>query len=158
MSRNLGKRIESAEKYLSHLEYSLRTDWTHQYKAYLEGELSSEESLSLIHPLHYNDITDVGDIRGARSFTKEPSSNTIKCECDIIWGYDCPMSLRELSAIQADHLFPYSLGGPTVSGNKIHLCEVHNRSKGADFHLLPWGHLNFNWVDETIHRIYRLLK
>lgn len=152
------KRIESAKKYLDYLEYSLKTDWAHQYEAYLEGKMSKEESLSLIHPLHYKDVTGAGDIRGTRSFTKEPSSDTIKCECEKIWGYDCSVSLRELGVIQADHLFPYSLGGATVSSNKIHLCKVHNRSKGADFHLLPWADLNFNWVDQTIHRIYSLLK
>lgn len=158
MNSKLRERIKSAEIYLEHLEYSLKTDWISQYKAYLKGELSNEESLSLVHPLHYKDTAEEGDIRGPRSFTKEPSSGTIRCQCNKIWGYKCPVSLRELDVIEADHLFPYSLGGATVSSNKIHLCKVHNRSKGSDFHLLPWENLNLSWVDQTIRRIYSLSK
>lgn len=35
------------------------------------------------------------------------------------------------AAVEADHVFPWSRGGPTVVSNGQALCAAHNRSKGA---------------------------
>lgn len=35
------------------------------------------------------------------------------------------------AAVEVDHVFPWSRGGPTVVSNGQALCAAHNRSKGA---------------------------
>ena len=50
-----------------------------------------------------------------------------RCEAPefIIWGR-C-----SADATEADHVFPWSRGGPTVVSNGQALCTHHNRSKGS---------------------------
>ncbi len=43
----------------------------------------------------------------------------------LAWGR-CPSA-----AVEVDHVFPWSRGGPTVVSNGQALCAAHNRSKGA---------------------------
>lgn len=50
-----------------------------------------------------------------------------RCEAPVLlaWGRcDAP-------AVEADHVVPWSRGGPTVASNGQALCRAHNRSKGA---------------------------
>ena len=42
-------------------------------------------------------------------------------------------------AVQVDHVFPWSRGGPTVVSNGQALCTRHNRSKGAT--TPPWWYV-----------------
>jgi len=43
------------------------------------------------------------------------------------------------AAAEADHIIPWSKGGPTVVSNGQALCRFHNRSKGSK--QLPWWHV-----------------
>jgi hypothetical protein len=42
-------------------------------------------------------------------------------------------------AVEVDHVFPYSKGGPTVASNGQALCKSHNRRKGSL--TPPWWYL-----------------
>jgi hypothetical protein len=150
-------RLTRAKKYISYLDYSLKNDWLMQFEEYDSGTLSFEQSVALIHPSHYQDCAGADIIRGKRSFSSEPSLSTFKCESRRIWGYECTVSIREYGRIEADHVFPYALGGPTIGGNKVHLCRLHNSSKGNDFHLFPWEQGTPKWLPDIISKIRRII-
>jgi hypothetical protein len=54
--------------------------------------------------------------------------------------------------MEIDHLFPYSLGGPTIAVNAIYLCRRHNLGKSVDIHLIPWEE-GFPWVDGILNNL-----
>lgn len=143
------------QKYVSSLYRISVSDWQQYYSQYLQNELGLAESMALIHPDHYKHVSTANQIRGDRTFPKEQGMTSIKCSADVIWGYSCSIELT--SGIYADHLFPYSLGGPTVSNNKLYLCEFHNQVKGNDIHIYPWEEGEPEWLKGLLFRINRLL-
>lgn len=62
---------------------------------------------------------------GARATVLERAGG--RCEGSVLlaWGR-CPEA-----AVEVDHVFPYSKGGPTVVSNGQALCRDHNRRKGS---------------------------
>jgi hypothetical protein len=150
------QRLAEANKYLCYLNYSLQHGWLDQYARYKSGSLEFPESLALVHPHHYRNLESSDKIRTNRSFERGPSVSSRNCESNRIWGYKCPIDITEHKKIEADHLFPYSLGGPSTGENIIFLCKMHNLCKGSDFHFFPWESGPPAWLSSTINRIYRV--
>ena len=114
------------------------------------GSLGLVEALILIHPAWYtlNDL-DECPVRGNRSFGNTAVSFP-KCESHVIWDYQCPLDAGQP---HLDHLFPWSLGGPTTSTNAIWLCPPHNQAKGSDWHEVVAPVRKFRWFDTTLSRV-----
>ena len=99
--------------------------------------------LALIHPFQIEQVfRDPTDLRGERQFSGVAPLFSQTCEAARFWGYDC----RDCENLQADHDWPYSLGGPTASDNLTWLCRTHNQSKGGDIHCWPWELPTPGWV------------
>jgi hypothetical protein len=151
-------RVESAKEYLTALNISLRKPWKEQFNLMLEEKLSIYEKLSLLSPLHLQNIrlpkhvkyeNVIIEIQGKRNFKSEQGG---KCDSQLIWGYDCFFDSNNISS---DHLFPYSLGGPTSPNNKILLCRYHNMVKNSDIHFYPWEQVNSRsvWLNDSLEKI-----
>lgn len=152
MSR-LHDRALAAKNYLVVLEWSFGIDWFDALKVARE-QGNWIRLLALAHPEHYGGAVGevrVCPIRGERSFRMEAGMQGRQCSSPLLWGYDCP--LHAVDGLAADHLFPYSLGGPTVAENKIYLCSRHNAVKGADIHIYPWERGEPPWLQAVIQRI-----
>jgi hypothetical protein len=148
-------RISVTKTYLDFL----RNNSLRNYNDLLERNFDNDDlvfKLTLIHPLfiksihlpeHITHEMLIRQIQGNRSFVRENG----KCQAKLIWGYECN---TEYEFCHGDHLFPFSLGGPTISGNKLLLCNYHNMVKGTDIHLLPWEDENrFLWIDEHLSNL-----
>ena len=131
-------RTKSASDYLKALDKSLQQGWL---KSFRGGAHTIFEQLALLHPEHLEELglpshwtvqSIQQSIQGVRSFAS-PVLNSA-CDAHLIWGYECELS----GDIQQDHLFPYSLGGPTVARNRVFLCKYHNMVKSSDIHCYPW--------------------
>lgn len=149
----LSIRIENSKKYLYALSSAKYWDWKDQYNKFLERKLTLAESMVLVHPMFYEDEAIDFNPRGNRYFSEEIITSSTLCQSDKIWGYACETSIG--TKFHGDHLWPYSLGGPTISDNKALLCDTHNLMKGNDIHFYPWelGLPSwFNMILETINR------
>jgi hypothetical protein len=142
-------RIDLGRKYLEKLSQLPSRDWLQEYELYLANALSLPEALALAHPENYdlNSLSNV--IRGPRQF--DPEIGRERCRAEVIWLYNC-----EVQASAADHVFPYSLGGPTVGSNKLLLCRRHNEMKANDIHLYPWEKGEPEWLTHCLRAIRRL--
>lgn len=153
----LEERLSKAAEYLAILETALRTEW----RAF-QTEAASHPNwlyrLAAIHPRHYAEAAAMAGascpIRGARSMPLDVGVSAAGCSCQLIWGYPCHLAQPSLVA---DHLFPFSFGGPSSGSNKIFLCALHNQSKGSDIHLFPWERGEPEWVSPVLQRIERSL-
>ena len=58
---------------------------------------------------------------------------------------------------QADHYWPYSLGGPSIFENRILLCKYHNVAKSNSIMEEFWKSYP-NWINDYIERMYNLKK
>lgn len=156
-TQNLVDRISAAVKYLRHVEdLSSREQWADAYTRFRSGTMEITEVLALAHPCHFREVRDAESIRGPRLFTERNSAEWCRCQSSRVWGYECPMIS---DSYQADHLFPYQAGGPTIADNRIWLCPTHNRVKSSDIHLFPWEEPVPDWVDERLASIAsRLLR
>jgi hypothetical protein len=112
----------------------------------LDSALELVEAMTLIHPVWLPSAVDKRLIFGERSFGLTTAS---RCESHELWQYAC--DLRHTS-LHADHLFAYSLGGPTWAANRLTLCDVHNGIKGADVHLYPWEAGEPSWLARLLER------
>jgi hypothetical protein len=151
------KRLKQAREYFLILEKSLRIDWHEFYSSAIE-HTNWVYRLAAIHPRHYRDYVEhnVRDciIRGPRGMVIDGGAREQGCQCRLIWGYDCVLTQQGL---EADHLFPYSFGGPSIGQNKVFLCTLHNQAKGSDMHLFPWEQGEPTWLPEHLERIRRQL-
>ena len=153
----LKSRIERGEEYLLALEEFQNCEWSEAVAEYRKGRLALSRSMVLVHPAFYEDReAKVGQsIRGPRSFSSTAGQHAAVCMADQIWLSACPLENPEV--LHSDHLFPYSLGGPTLAENQLFLCPVHNRSKASDIHLFPWERGEPNWLATQVERIRNLL-
>ncbi|GLS89938.1 hypothetical protein GCM10007916_10050 [Psychromonas marina] len=151
-------RIQAAEIYLSAVQKSLNIGWLETFTL---PNKSLFDKLALLHPQHLEEIDlpchlsklKVQEkIQGKRGF---PSNNQNEsCNSKLIWGYTCSLPGK----MQQDHLFPYSLGGPTIGANRISLCSYHNMVKSSDIHSYPWEDLMNKpglWLDAQVERLYK---
>jgi hypothetical protein len=147
-------RFSEARVYLEYLETSLQKHWDDQYHDYQSKILSLPQALTLVHPWQYERIlkSDIARIQGPRSFPTDIGISSLTCRSETIWGYTC--SCHTQNNLQADHLFPHSLGGPTLPDNKIYLCSFHNQMKGSDIHLFPWEKGEPHWLKAQLDLIY----
>jgi hypothetical protein len=151
-------RIISSKKYLRNVYIKAKKEWDEIYRNYVNNSLSTEEKLAIVHPINYREKLDKSEILRKRNFAQEPVSQSMECQSKVIWGYKCDIQNQLSNDIQADHLFPYSLGGPTLPSNKIHLCSEHNYLKGSDVHFFPWEEGEPEWLDGTISNINDKIK
>jgi hypothetical protein len=146
------RRIAHARRYIEALEWSQGVRWPEEYQRYVAGNLEVEEAVALAHPMHYGPNSPER-VRGQRSFGGEPGLSARPCGAERLWGYTCPR-IHE-SALAADHLFPYALGGPTLGTNKLYLCSFHNQVKTSDIHLYPWEEGEPPWLAATLKLVHR---
>ena len=153
----LKNRIEQGEEYLWALEQFQNRKWSEILAEYRNGRLSLPQAMVLVHPDYYEDREEaVGQsVRGPRSFLASVGQQVAHCMADQIWLVGCSLSSPEV--IQSDHMFPYSLGGPTMAENQLFLCPAHNRSKASDIHLFPWERGEPRWLATQVERIRILL-
>ena len=152
-------RYKSARDYLlTETNPPWGTDWQLGYAMYQAGDLSTPQQLFLCNPMWYP-ITDFDAvqerIQGVRPFSAHRGLET--CRSDELYGYECPVTLADPVHCEHDHLFPYSLGGPTDPRNRISLCTWHNREKGSGIHVFKWELGAPPWVPEAVERISRAL-
>ena len=138
MGINFVQRVRFASLYLEALQKTLQVGWNEIYNQ--KENLKLYQKLTLIHPDVLSEVglteNQINKFRGTNKFDRDNIS-TRKCASDKIWGYECNLTSNE-QEIEQDHLFPYSLGGPTIKQNRIFLCRYHNQLKGNDIHLYPW--------------------
>ena len=147
----LTTRIELASRYLQFLaSIEDPTDWLDAYDAHQNNALHLTEAAALAHPTHFSFLPAVARIRGPQRFDERKSAEWCRCQSAEIWGYECPLAS---DSFEADHLFPYAAGGPTVIENRIWLCKFHNRSKSSDIHLYPWEKGAPDWLSSRLERI-----
>lgn len=150
-------RLQKAEQYLSVLESALKMEWQNFF---LIAKTHPDwiYRLAAIHPKHYEDYVSIeGDfcpIRGPRHMPIDGGAKVQGCQSSLIWGYKCHFANSHL---EADHLFPYSFGGPSIGQNKVFLCTMHNHAKAADVHLFPWEKGEPVWLSDILERIRRNL-
>lgn len=153
----LQTRIERGEEYLLALEEFQSWKWSEILAKYRKRKLTLPQAMVLVHPAFYEDrdakVRQL--IQGPRSFSTSAGQHVADCMADQIWLSACPLENSE--AVHSDHLFPYSLGGPTLAENQLFLCPVHNRSKANDIHLFPWEQSEPKWLALQIERIRNLL-
>jgi hypothetical protein len=151
-------RINSAYCYLKELERSTKVGWLEYFNSEAKTAFSK---LALLHPDHLHNLdlpphrnieSIQRSIQGPRTF----SSSIYGCVCQstLVWEYACELT----GAIQQDHLFPYSLGGPTLGANRIYLCQYHNMVKSSDIHCYPWEAVDTwtrSWLDVQLDRLHR---
>ena len=150
-------RIELGEEYLLALEESRSWKWSEVSAEYAAGKLELPRAMVLIHPSFYEcrEAEAGQSIRGNRGFTATAGLNVAGCMADRIWLSVCPLAKPDV--LHSDHLFPYSLGGPTIAENQLFLCSVHNHAKANDIHLFPWERGEPSWLGMQVERIRRLL-
>jgi hypothetical protein len=147
------QRLEITRDYLACVEELDTTAWEVAYERYLAGNATLPEQLALAHPKHYLPFPGSAAIRGPRLFTQSlfgPQG----CQAEVLWAYACQRTT--VFGAVADHLSPWSLGGPTAATNMLFLCALHNQLKGSDIHMYPWEAGEPPWLRPTLHAIAHL--
>ena len=150
-------RIERGEEYLLALEEFRNCEWNEILAEYRQQRLTLPQAMVLVHPVFYKDREGkvAQSIRGDRNFSTSAGQQVATCMADQIWLSVCALESPEV--VHSDHMFPYSLGGPTLAANQLFLCPVHNRSKAGDIHLFPWERGEPSWFTRQVDRIQSLL-
>ena len=124
--------------------------WQDGLDSYRHGELDVVSALLLAHPMWRTAESKIA-VQGPRHFEDSESARFGQCQAHLLWGYAC--SLGGANGIQFDHLFPRSLGGPTVVGNRLSLCRFHNAGKAGDVHFFPWEIGEPSWLAQLLKNI-----
>lgn len=157
MNEVIDSRFARAREFLMILEFALKAS---RSEFYSEAATHSNwlYRLAAIHPKHYSEFAPLTGsscpVRGPRSMPIDAGVRSAGCCCHVIWGYPCHF---EHPMLAADHLFPFSFGGPSSGANKIFLCSLHNQSKGSDIHLYPWELGEPQWLSPLFQRVERIL-
>ena len=142
-------------EYLTFFANAKKRSWAELYDVY--DELTFPERLVLVHPEWYESNKKVKNckVRGKRD-RKVNKNGWEVCESIKFWDYECPFDDPD---IKIDHVFPWSLGGPSVPSNSAYLCEYHNRLKGPDIHHLELNEdgSDFDWFPETLEKVRKKL-
>lgn len=153
-SSELQRRLEAARGYFDIVREFLRNHQFSDLHATWD-QLSVIEQFAAINPRMYEQYVDPVDVLGPRIFGREINRMFRVCMCDMLWGYSCPFVGASL---QADHAFPYGLGGATDSTNLLVLCANHNQAKGHDVHLYLWPETSPPWLRRTADKINALIE
>lgn len=153
----LSARVQHAESYLVALEKYEAVAWSALYELYMARQLSVAEALVLVHPRYYEEleVSRGYSVRGDALFGRRVDRYDLPCDAEKVWGMPC--QLRNYEALQFDHFFPRSLGGPTLAANRLALCPLHNRVKTNDVHFFAWDRGEPTWMASLVERICRLL-
>jgi hypothetical protein len=119
------------------------------------------EIMPLIHPDFLYDSG--GNFLGQLIYFQNNSFNNGINESDlcqiesIVNESSCQFnSFRELRGkCQADHLWPHSLGGPSIYDNRILLCRYHNIAKSNSIINAFWKTYPI-WLNDYLYKIYNL--
>jgi hypothetical protein len=148
-------RIDSAEKYLRIIDEPLPGYWSDLFQeAFIRRDL--QLALALIHPRHWEDISQRRVVLGERAFNTPTLRGTQYCCAEDYWGVPCATRTDRNAVIVADHAWPYSLGGPTNVANIRWLCGRHNAAKSSDVHLYPWEFPMPDWLPSQLQRVKKL--
>ena len=118
------------------------------------GDLSVIEMHAAVNPHMYKEFFSQEQVLGLRTYSPDVTRTFTKCMSEFFWGYPCCFTDRPL---QADHSFPYALGGATDPTNLLVLCDLHNQAKGHDIHLYPCWETAPAWLKSTADRIARAM-
>lgn len=84
-------------------------------------------------------------------------TNIDRCQYVKFTGVECIFnsmpSIR--GKCHADHIWPNSLGGPTILDNRLLLCKYHNSMKGNNISEYFWNDLP-TWVMDYLNKLARL--
>lgn len=146
---DLSSRIQTAERFLGLLDESLAANraWRENYDAGFQEE-SPLHAYVLLHPSWFPPHVRQATVQFGRSFGQLDLSSRDACQADVFWGVQC--SRRD--SMEADHAFPYALGGSTEGRNMVLLCKMHNRLKAGDVHLYDWPITTPVWVKDALAR------
>lgn len=146
--------VDWGREYADALQSTESSSWRELRHQFESGQLGQIAALVLIHPNWYANSECVAEcsVRGKRRFNFN-STGGKPCQSQAIWGYPCPF---ESDPIHLDHLFPWSLGGPTDPSNAIWLCRRHNSAKGSDWHLSVQPVGSLNWFNSTLSKLDNL--
>ena len=140
--------IESFESFVTSSDPN--SWWVQKAKSAIDSDSSKDLMLALIHPVFFKhpkipDICFVNDEQKKQLAIGTPMPRTgIAKGDDCFWvrisGETCALNSskfknqllcdRGSGKPQADHVWPQSLGGPSVIENRMLLCATHNRMKG----------------------------
>ena len=118
--------------------------------------------LSLIHPDFYcrrgETFHESLPWRKKSNFTAG-IRNTALCSIGKLTKVDCLFNeFPEMRGkVEADHIWPNSLGGPSILDNRLLLCKYHNGMKSNDISNFTWEDTP-SWVGRYLHTIYYLKK
>src|SRR5687767_14285109 len=140
-------RQRNVVEYLTGLEAASHATWAQLATT----STTTPVRLLLCHPAWLNDPEH---LVGLGLYPFRGTATSVDCSAMELWGYQCPLTSEQ---IEADHLFPLSLGGPAVGTNQVWLCRVHNQWKGANLMDFPWERDEPAWLSEQIDRMSRLV-
>ena len=149
-----GSRVTACRAYLAALTKYRHCDWTTTHAVFKRGEMTLAEAFALAHPEHYSGHILEVRVRGPRTFPPLPTAVEAECGSRLIWGYECSLP----GGFAADHIFPWSLGGPTDPTNRVTLCTTHNQLKGSDVHAYPWERGRPTWLEPLLDRVAQVLR
>ncbi|WP_206446934.1 HNH endonuclease [Agrococcus sp. KRD186] len=131
-----------AREYLHELDGLRSDEWHDSLRNVLALPRATPKAYALLHPdwleLNFNAGTVQRLLGPARFDQTRLDPELASCHAKLIWGYEC--DIPSSTPLEADHLFPRSLGGASEAGNRVWLCRRHNAIKTNDVHLYPsWG-------------------
>ncbi len=115
--------------------------------------------LALIHPDFYFSNGRSIEINLPRKNSNFSSGITTydRCQHVKISGVDCVFN--EIPSIrgkcQADHIWPNSLGGPSILDNRLLLCKYHNSMKSNNVSDFYWDQEPI-WLMKYLNQLARL--
>ena len=130
--------------------------WNDKFNSIVDDGVISDTvvGLVLIHPdyrIQHNGMDIMlKDDRFVRQIER-----SAKCEWKKYGGYECPWNndvfLR--GALEIDHHWPSSLGGPTSDSNRLHLCRHHNSCKSNSIEHYDWENTP-SWLLPLLKKIH----
>jgi hypothetical protein len=127
--------------------------WLDEYSKIVGTPFSIDDMPTAMALLHPEFLMRLGtsfegqlDWRAQRIFSAE-YTDMQRCEAKFLFKVECPFnSDRDIRGkCQADHIWPWALGGTTIPENRIYLCRFHNQAKGSDITVFDWTFLP-EWV------------
>jgi len=96
--------------------------------------------------------------RGADAAWKKHSSRQ-HCQSEMTFGVECPFQDRTVRhpELEADHVWPKSLGGPWEASNRMWLCPLHNQMKGNCIFHYSWSQYPA-WLDHLLQELHRFAR
>ncbi|MCU5429941.1 HNH endonuclease [Bacillus cereus] len=137
--------------------------WIKYYKSYTSDGLHIEmlpQLLTLIHPDFYTK-QNISFKQNLEFESKSAFTNgiikTTHCQSHRLTGINCAFNAfpEMRGKCEADHIWPNSLGGPSILDNRLVLCRYHNGMKSNDISKFPWNQMP-SWLDGYLNRIYNL--